>query len=157
MFNNSYYWNAVIRNSGIPDDTSINALNPQAPYGIPPQPGIFTIQATGVPGLHAVFYGSASSMSTDQVKANILADIARVVKSAGFPAASTPAEFVAFGDHRPFQLTVPVAEIAKGFYAKANALQGKSNTWWTGAAWQEHDSSMIWNFTEYNIVPQLSS
>ena len=157
LFNNSYYWNGVIRNSGIPDNTSITSLNLQAPYGIPPQPGIFTIQATGVPGLHTVYYGSASPISTDQVKTNILADIAKVVKSAGFPAAPGPAEFVAFGDHSPFLLTAPVHAIKNGFYNHLNALQGKSKTWWTGASWQAHDSSLIWNFTEYNILPQLSS
>jgi hypothetical protein len=156
LFNHSYYWNGVIRNSGIPDNTSISSLNPQAPYGIPPQPGIFSIQATGVPGLHVVFYGSTSSLSTDQVKSNILADITKVVNSAGFPAAPGPAEVVAFADHSPFRLTAPVDAIKNGFYNHLNALQGKSETWWTGATWQTHDSALIWNFTEYNILPQLS-
>lgn len=157
QFNNSYYWNGVIRNSGVPDNTSISSLNIQAPYGIPPQPGIYTIQATGVPGLHTIYYGSASPIPSDQVKANILADIAKVVKNAGFPAAPGPPELVAFGDHSPFELTVSVDGIKNGFYKRLNALQGKSNTWWTGATWQAHDSSLIWNFTEYNVLPQLSS
>jgi len=28
---------------------------------------------------------------------------------------------------------------------RLGALQGQRSTWWTGAAWEAHDSSAIWN------------
>lgn len=155
QFNNSYYWNGVVRNSGVYDNTSITNIAPTAPKGIPAMPGLYTIQASGVPGLHKVYYGSPYAIPDDQVKSAILAGIAKVVKAGGFPAAASPPEFVAFGDHRPFTLTVSPTAIKRGFYKQVSALQGQDSTWWTGAAWQTQDSSLIWNFTEYNILPQL--
>jgi len=77
------------------------------------------------------------------------------VKAAGFPPAPGPASFAAFSDHSPFEVAVSTDAIKGGFYQQVNALQGKHQTWWTGAAWQTEDSSLIWNFTEYNILPQL--
>ena len=155
QFNNSYYWNSIVRNSGVPDNTSLNNLAPTAPDGIPAMPGIYTITASGVPGLHQVYYGSPYPIPADKVKSDILSTIATLVKAAGFSPAPGPADFAAFSDHSPFELTVSADAIKAGFYQQVNALQGKHQTWWTGAAWQTHDSSLIWNFTEYNILPQL--
>jgi hypothetical protein len=157
QFNNSYYWNGIVRNSGVPDNTSITNAALTAPEGIPAMPGLYSIQASGVPGLHKVYYGSSYAIPDDQVKSKILDGIAKVVKAGGFsPGAGAP-EFVAFGDHRPFTLTVSPDAIKKGFYKQLNALQGQDSTWWTGAAWQTQDSSLIWNFTESNILPQLAA
>ena len=27
-------------------------------------------------------------------------------------------------------------------------LQGERGTWWTGAAWDTHESSLLWGFSE---------
>jgi hypothetical protein len=157
QFNNSYYWNGIVRNAGVPDNTSVTNIAPTAPEGIPALPGLYGIQASGVPGLHSVYYGSSYAMPDDEVKLAILKGIAKVVKAGGFPPAATAPEFVAFGDHRPFTLTVSPDAIKNGFYKQLNALQGQDSTWWTGAAWQTQDSSLIWNFTEYNVLPQLAA
>jgi hypothetical protein len=157
QFNNSFYWNGIVRNSGVPDNTTITNTSPTAPEGIPPLPGLYTIEATGVPGLHSVYYGSPYAIADDQVKSAILDGIAKVVKAGGFSQGATAPEFVAFGDHRPFTLTVSPDAIKDGFYTRLNALQGQDSTWWTGAAWQTQDSSLIWNFTEYNVLPQLAA
>jgi hypothetical protein len=155
LFNNSYYWTSVVRNSGVPDNTSISAVSFTAPDGVPAMPDIYDIEATGVPELHTVYYGSSYAISDDQVQSNILSALAEVVKAAGFPPASGPATIVAFKDHSPFELVVSVDEINGGFYDRANALQGNKGTYWTGAAWQAYDSSLIWNFTEYNVLPKI--
>jgi hypothetical protein len=57
-------------------------------------------------------------------------------------------EWVEFKSHTPFFEHVTGEQIQNGFYKKATALQGHRGTWYTGAAWETHDSSMIWNFTE---------
>ena len=154
QFNNSYYWDMVIRNSGIPDDVSINNWDPSAPLSMPPLPGIYEFGSTGLPGLHVSYYSSPHSLTNDEVKADVLATLARITAANGFPTNGTP-EFVEFHNHQPFFLTVSPTAIQNGFYNHVNALQGTKNTWWTGAAWQTQDSSLIWNFTEYQILPRI--
>lgn len=48
----------------------------------------------------------------------------------------------------PYGLTVPASAIQDGFYRKLNDLNGYKNTFWTGAAFQAHDASLIWEHTD---------
>lgn len=155
QFNNSFYWNGVVRNSGIPDNVSLQPLALTAPFGIPALPILYLIQPTGVPGLHMVYFGSTHYIPDEQVKASILSTLAKLVKGAKYPPAKGPAEFVAFQNHNPFGCTVSCKAIEQGFYGQLNALQGKHNTYWTGAAWQAHNSAEIWDYTEKNVLPHL--
>ena len=157
QFNNSYYWTSIVRNSGVPDNTSISNINLAAPYAIPTEPSVVTVQATGVPGLHTVFYASPYWIADGKVQEDLLSSLAAVVKSAGYPAQSGAPQFAAFLNHSPFVLTVPVNSIQNGFYNNLNGLQGERNTWYTGAAWQAQDSGAIWNFTEANVLPGLKN
>ncbi|KAE8454188.1 hypothetical protein EG329_005113 [Mollisiaceae sp. DMI_Dod_QoI] len=154
-FNNSYYWDGVLRNTGIPDSISLTNVDLSAPYAIPPMPGIYDIGYAGIPKLQTVYYSSPYFISDDEVKADILATTARLVKSLGYPPANGTTELVGFNSHAPFELTVSTDEVKSGFYDRLNALQGKRSTFWTGATWQAHDSSQIWNWTEYTLLPQL--
>jgi hypothetical protein len=155
QFNNSQYWTTIIRNSGVPDNTSINWFSFTAPDGIPAIPGLYTVLATGVPNLHAAYYGGTYAESDEKVQASILEYISNIAKVAGFPPSSTPPQFEDFKAHTPFELTVSTKSIENGFYNKLNGLQGRKNTFWTGATWQAQDSSAIWNFTEYHVLPNL--
>jgi NAD(P)-binding Rossmann-like domain len=155
QFNNSYYWDALLRNPGFPANTSISNLDPSAPFALPAMPGIYGIDSTYIPGIWTVYYSSPYALSEEYVKSDILASTARIVKAAGYPPVKGTPEFVGFNDHRPFELTVSVEAIRGGFYDQLNKLQGEKRTWWTGATWQAHDSSLIWNWTEYNILPEL--
>jgi hypothetical protein len=155
QFNNSYYWTTIIRNSGIPDNTSVSSASFTAPDGVPALPLLYAISATGVPSLHAVFYGSTFYLSDDQVMANILSEIAEISQGAGFPPIPSNVQFDDFKAHVPFELTVSPDAIKNGFYDQINGLQGYRQTLWTGAAWQTQSSSLIWNFTEHNIIPKL--
>ena len=93
----------------------------------------------------------------EEVKADILATVARLVSSLGYENGNgtTAMELVGFNNHSPYLMTVDVDAIAGGFYERANRLQGTRRTYWTGAAWQTEDSSQIWNWTEYVLLPQL--
>jgi hypothetical protein len=158
QFNNSYYWDTVVRNSGVPDQTGILNIDPAAPFSLPPLPGLYGINPTTVSGLQTVYYSSPHYLSDEQVKQDIVDTLAKVVPAAGFPngTANNTLEFVGFNNHAPFELTVSTDAVKAGFYDKLNKLQGQHSTWWTGATWQTHDSSLIWNWTEYNILPQLT-
>lgn len=156
QFSNSYYWTGIVRNSGVLSNTSFANVNPAGQYGIPSPPSTIAILASGARDLHEVFYNSATSLSDDAVKDNILADIAKLVTAGGFPAGARP-QFVAFQNHQPFQLTVPTSAIAGGSYTNLSMIQGKTNTWWTGATWAAHSSSLIWDFTERKIIPAITA
>lgn len=63
-------------------------------------------------------------------------------------------EFVSWALHQPFELWVPGEAIKNGFYRDLYALQGKQDTWWAGATFHAHDSSLIWRFTK-DLLPRI--
>ena len=158
QFNNSYYWDAVLTNTGIPVNKDITNININAPYDIPPFPGLYFVDSADIPGLFTTYYTSPGPLTDDEVKADITSTIARLVKAGNFSTGTNgeETEFLGFNSHAPFELTVSTDAIKGGFYKKLLGLQGERNTWWTGATWQAHDSSLIWNWTETNIVPALA-
>jgi hypothetical protein len=155
QFNNSYYWDGVVRNSGIPDNTSLANVDLSAALNLPAMPALYGIESTGVPGLHSLYFSSPYFIPDSEVESQILTTIAALVKAAGYPPGT--AELVGFNSHAPFECTVSVDAIRDGFYAGLNGLQGRRRTWWTGATWEAHDSSQIWNWTEHFLLPKMQA
>jgi hypothetical protein len=62
---------------------------------------------------------------------------------------------VAFSNHSPYWLMVGAEATKAGFYQKMYALQGKRNTFWTGATWRAQDSSASWKYTKDIVLPAL--
>lgn len=155
QFNNSYYWNAVIKAPSFPPNTSFFNADLAAPFGIPEFPGVYTFnQVSGTTNLVAVYFGSSSYLADDAVKHAMLDELSNIMRANGYGISLYP-EFLAFENHSPFKLTVSTEAIRDGFYDELNALQGERNTWWTGAAWQAQDSSEIWDWTEQTLLPRI--
>ena len=155
-FNNSYIWASLVANSGIPHDASLANVDPKAFLGIPPMPAVFGTEPTDVRDLHIAWYGSPVYISDDEVKAKIVESLATWKKDTKSSEDHVlKPEIVAFAGHNPYMLTVSVDAIQNSFYDRLNELQGKRNTFWTGAAWQTQDSSQIWSFTEREILPKV--
>ncbi|KAJ6506084.1 hypothetical protein DFH09DRAFT_1334914 [Mycena vulgaris] len=57
--------------------------------------------------------------------------------------------------HAPFRLAATPHDVANGFYKELYALEGRRNTFWTGAAWTEQDSSQIWWWSELSLLPKM--
>jgi hypothetical protein len=152
QFSTTGYYTGLIRNSSIPDNVMLQNTGANTPFNLPNLPGLYAIDATGVPGLLNVLYGSTTPLPVDQVKADIVASINRLNTAGTFP--TTTPEFVVFENHSPFVFTVPVSAIAGGFYKRLNALQGHRQMFYTGATFQTQDSSLIWQFTE-GLLPQV--
>jgi NAD(P)-binding Rossmann-like domain len=152
QFGNSAYYTGVLRHSGIPDNMAVTNIGADTPYHLPALPGVYSISPTGIPGLHNVKYGSPTQLSDAQVKADIVASVKRL-RTAGTLPTTTP-EFAAFASHSPFELTVPTNAIKAGFYRNLYALQGRNRTYYTGAAFHTHDSSLLWQFTEA-LLPRI--
>ncbi|CAK4034848.1 related to amine oxidase, flavin-containing superfamily [Lecanosticta acicola] len=154
QYNSSYIWDAIVNNTGIPGTVEVQNRDPEAPDGIPALPAAYAFVPSPVGGVHATWYSSPHYLSDEQVKTDILQSVAQIQKAQKYSSAATP-EIVEFHSHNPYELTVSLDAIKEGFYDKVNALQGQLNTYWTGAAWESHDSTAIWNFTEYEILPKL--
>lgn len=152
QFLNSAYYTALIRHTSIPPNTSLTNIGANTLYNVPPLPGLYTITPTRVPGLYDVKVGSATALSDAQVKALIRDTVARLRTAGTFN--TTRLQFAAYENHTPFELTVPKDAIAGGFYKRLYALQGQRHTWYTGAAFHTHDSSLLWQFTE-GLIPGL--
>lgn len=152
QFLNSAYYTALIRHTSIPPNTSLTNIGANTLYNLPPLPGLYTITPTRVPDLYDVKVGSATALSDAQVKALIRDTVARLRTAGTFN--TTRLQFAAYENHTPFELTVPKDAIAGGFYKRLYALQGQRHTWYTGAAFHTHDSSLLWQFTE-GLIPGL--
>lgn len=86
QFNNSYYWNMIIQNSGIPDNVEIDNIDLSSPLGIPSLPGLYGFRPSGPPGFHLALYGSPHYISDQEVKANTLATLGKIISANGYSA-----------------------------------------------------------------------
>ncbi|KAJ7511228.1 hypothetical protein B0H11DRAFT_1845068 [Mycena galericulata] len=59
--------------------------------------------------------------------------------------------------HAPFRLGAAPRDVASGFYKDLYALEGRKNTFWTGAAWAEQDSSQIWWWSDVSLLPKIET
>lgn len=153
QFSNSGYYSAIVDNSGLPENVSILNVSPEADYQLGRLPGIYKVTATTIPGLYNVKYGSVGALPDAQVREQIISDVQKI-KIAGKQ--STTPELAIYSSHTPFELTVPPQAIADGFYKQLYGLQGKRHTYYTGAAFHTHDSSLLWQFTE-KLLPNITA
>ena len=154
QFGNSAYYTGVLRNTGIPDNvSSIVNIGADTLYNLPTLPGIYSVSQSGAPGLINVKFGSAYPLPDAEVEQAILASV-KQLKFAGKN--DSEPELAVFSSHTPFELTVPSKAIAAGFYKELYGLQSQRNTFYTGAAFHTHDSSLLWQFTE-GLLPSITA
>ncbi|BCB78781.1 hypothetical protein GCM10022251_78240 [Phytohabitans flavus] len=153
-FRHHRYWTAVARLSGMPTGVSLVNVGADTPYNLAPLPGWYGLTVTGVPNLWGVKYGSEGPMSNQAVRAAIVADIRRLRTAGSYPVELDRLEI--FKAHNPFELVVRPGDIAGGFYRRLYGLQGRNRTFYTGAAFHTHDSSLLWRFTE-ELLPSITA
>jgi len=145
------YYAGILTNSGIPDDLSLINVGTDTPYHLPVLPAAYDISPTSAPGLH-LFQSTTNDdqiISDQQMEYDVMASIRRMRDAGTLPDTDEPTpEFAIFSGHTPFEVYVPASAIASGFYNRLFALQGRKNTYWTGAAFVTHDSTLIWQYTE---------
>lgn len=161
QFLNTGYYTSLVRHTGLPDNLTVITLSPDNnPSQLPQLPGVYSISPTVVSGLFDIKYGSPTGLPDDFVKADIMAFLQQLRQSGVAREDNTEErqqqpEFVQFRGHVPFELTVSPAAIQSGFYKRLYALQGRRNTYYTGAAFQTQNSFMLWNYTEWHVLPLL--
>lgn len=143
----------IIRAKGLPEGFSYQNADPDAPWNLPQLPALFEMSSTQAPGLFAVRYSSSEEMSDSVVKEDMLRTFDRVRFSVIRDGTEKlePAELLAYSSHAPFDLHVPVEEIADGFYNRLDDLQGYRSTWYSGAAFVSHSTGALWNFTDHIV------
>jgi hypothetical protein len=154
-FRANYYATSLVQVSGLAPGVGVNNVAANTRDNLPPLPGLYGLQPTLVPGYYVALYGNTSWLPDDVVKADIVASIQRLAASGTFPG-MTFGGMSAFSSHAPFEMMVSASDVAAGFYTQLNALQGHNRTFYTGAAFQTNDSSLIWRFTE-ELLPQIAS
>ncbi|KAI9785128.1 MAG: hypothetical protein M1839_000766 [Geoglossum umbratile] len=152
-YTNEGYWTGLLRNTGLPENAIINNVGANTLFNLPVFPGVTVLHSTAEPGLYNAEYTSPHEADDESVKAKIIAALGRL-EIPGVTTTPEKAVWEVFTSHTPFFEHVTEDQIKHGFYKRAMGLQGHRGTWYTGAAWQAHDSSMIWNFTE-TILPAI--
>jgi hypothetical protein len=153
QFHANYYATSLVQVNGLPPYVGINAVAANTRDNLPVLPGLYGLEVTALPGYYVALYGSTCWIPDEIVKADIVKSVNRLGTSGTFPGASF-GSFITFSSHAPFEMMVSTSDIAGGFYSRLNALQGHRSTYYTGAAFQTNDSSLIWRFTA-ELLPQL--
>jgi NAD(P)-binding Rossmann-like domain len=148
-FTYSAYYNGLVNNTGLANNTRYINAGANTTYNIPELPAVYSISPTKVPGVFLYWYCSPTEMTQDEVDTAIAATIQRLTN-----ATTQNLDFLAYSSHTPFKLVVSAEEINNRFYDKCNAMQGYRNTWYTGAAIQSHGSGLLWNFTQ-ELLPSI--
>jgi hypothetical protein len=152
-YRNEAYYTGLITNTGLPDSFSVVNVGDDTAFNLPALPGMYGFSPTAQPGLVDVKYASPFEQDDKTVQANVIASLGRLNIS---NLSTTPKDvkWAAYNAHVPFFEHVTAEQIKRGFYQRASTLQGYRGVWYTGAAWEAHDSSMIWNFTE-TLIPAI--
>lgn len=151
-FQNSY--NGIIINSGLPDGQQLVNVNPNpATAFLPTLPFANGYTFSGIPGFYTTQLVGNTSFTMQAAKDLVRANFKAMLAAKTFPLKQR-LDFAAFVDHNPLQLRPSAADLAGGFYKQIYALQGRKNTFFTGAAWCADYSSVVWQFTE-TVLPRL--
>ena len=146
------YATALVALSGLPAGLLVLNTAPDTPYNLPPLPGLYALLATPVPGLWNALYGASAPIPDATIKQSIEDSIQRMASAGTYPVQFEG--YVLYSNHTPFELMVSADDIADGYYNVLNSLQGRHNTFFTGAAFQTNDSSLIWQFSEM-LLPSI--
>ena len=144
------YFAGVIEHAGI--TAVLNNFNPAQPFGFATLPGLYNI-SPNVAGKLTFYGASLSSISSSDARQLLLKQIRTLEAGGVIPAAETKVLF--FTNHSPYQLRVGAQSVKDGFYRDLYGLQGKRATFWSGATWAAHDSSLIWEYTEREVIPSV--
>ncbi|HEV3172040.1 MAG TPA: NAD(P)-binding protein [Actinocrinis sp.] len=153
-FQHANYYAALLSLPGVPNTLTVQNVAADTPYNLPPLPAVYVLAGSNIPGLFDAWLGTPYTVSDSAARAMIVEAIGRLQAAGTLPA--THPNFVGFASHSPCELTVSAADIAGGFYSSLYALQGHRNTFWNGAAFHVHDSSLLWRYTE-TLLPAIAA
>ncbi|KAL4933384.1 uncharacterized protein BDV17DRAFT_287054 [Aspergillus undulatus] len=154
------YYAGALNNTSFSEEASISNAIQDSPYNLLALPAAYNFSPTRIPGLQIFHYGTPQSNATfpltnEEVQNHVVETIRLLQTENPDQYEITEPEWVAFHSHAPYSLQVSAEDIRDGFYRKLYALQGQRNTYWTGAAFRAEDSSLLWKFSEEQVLPGL--
>ena len=145
-FRHGNYCTGLVRLPGVPDTTSVQNIGADTQYNLAPLPATSYLSPSDVPGLFNVKVGSNTRLPDAAAQELILSSLRRLQRAGTIPL--TEPSFADFSSHVPYEVTVSAQDVAAGFYSRLYALQGRRSTYWNGAAFQAHDSELLWRYAE---------
>lgn len=142
------YFSGVIDHPGV--NTTITNFDPKNPYGLAHLPGVYML-SPNFAGKTTFYGGSLFPISTPDARQLLTKQVKTLESTGVIPLAELEISFIT--NHSPFRLRADGGDIRKGFYKDLYGLQGEKGMFWTGAAWAAQDSSLIWKYTEGQVVP----
>ncbi|KAE8340536.1 hypothetical protein BDV24DRAFT_151892 [Aspergillus arachidicola] len=150
------YYVAVVKNTGIPNATTLVNSDPyNTPGNLPLPPFQLELRYSGVDGYLVSKIVGNDTFTAQQAKDLILSDLHRMATAGTFPGGDP--EIVMFGIHTPTTLSVSNTDVRDGFYKKLYAIQGTKNTFYTGLSFCSDYSSLLWAYTETIIGEMVAS
>lgn len=92
--------------------------------------------------------------TSNNIKKVISKHIKDMIEAGTLPPSNGTVEYAVFADHGHMHAHVTAKELRAGFIQKLYSLQGRKNTWYTGAAWSGQFSTVLWKFNE-ELLPRL--
>ena len=153
-FQHANYYDSLLSLPGVPETLNLFNVGADTLYNLAPLPATYAISPSNIPGLFTAWLGTPKAMTDAAARQTIIGAVDRLQAAGTMPA--TQPSFVDFNSHTPCELTVSASDIAGGFYRRLGALQGHRSTFWNGAAFDVHDSSSLWAFTE-TLLPSIAA
>jgi hypothetical protein len=152
------YWTGLVRNVGL--NQSVDIINAAActPFKIPVLPALYYMSPTGMlEDTWWIKFGADTPTLTDaQVKSYVERQITTLQRANNV--AVTKPEWLSFESHTPFHLQVTPEAIRDGFFRNLTALQGglEGTMFYTGAAFHTQASTLLWQFNQDVVIPQMT-
>lgn len=154
----SFNYTGVLHNNIIPANLNFEKIDFSQSYDIPNLLRVYSFNPTGYLGLTNVKYISVKPFPFSQVKAIIIRStkLSTVngtgnVDSNSSNSTSAKFEVVVLSAHFLFELYIDVDAIRADYYKNLYVLQNKEKFWYTKAAFQMNNSSLLYQFSE-NVV-----
>ncbi|KAI5461758.1 hypothetical protein BGZ63DRAFT_386588 [Mariannaea sp. PMI_226] len=156
-FEGFLYGSAVFEYSGIGTRKDYINVGTKTPYNLPTFPGSYSFKPlVGKKPTNKIvtYYGGLNTSLTEKEIKHVIGDQLQNLGKAGSIGHGKP-EFKFFTDHAPYHIHVSAEDVKNGFYKKLYALEGQRSTFWTGAAFVDNDSTLIWTWTEEFLLPRI--
>lgn len=110
----------------------------------------------GTEDLFSVTAVGAEEDTPESIKGLLDRTIDDMIKSGVLPASASSSDitYKAFADHGHMHAHVTADELRAGFMQKLNSLQGRRNTFYTGAAFSAGFSTVLWEYNKV-LLPKL--
>lgn len=151
------YGSSVFEHSGINGSRDLANVGTNTPFHLLTLPGSFTYNSLiGKVATNKIstYYGSLDSNMTErEIKELIKGQLCNLEREGSIGPGEPHFKYI--GNHAPYHIHVSANDIRKGFYKNLYALEGEQNTFWTGAAFVDNDSTLIWTWTEAFLLPLI--